>query len=119
MYRSRPAIMRFEYDEKKSRTNLLKHAVDFDTAILAFDDPYSLTLHDAHHSEDEERYITLGEIAPGAILFVVHTWFEDDNHEDVIRLISARAATSKERHAYEKAHKKPAETDRSRRRKKR
>ena len=111
--------MRFEYDEKKSRTNLLKHSVDFETAMLVFDDPYSLTQHDAHHSEYEERYITLGEIAPGAILFVAHTWFEDDSNENVIRLISARAATSNERQAYEKAHKRSAEADRSHRRKKR
>lgn len=111
--------MRFEYDARKSRTNLLKHDIDFETAMLVFDDPYALTLHDTHHSEYEERYITLGKISPDAVLFVVHTWFENDDNEDVIRLISARAASSKERQSYEKAHKKPTEADRSRHRKKR
>ena len=37
------------------------------------------------------------EIGPGAILFVVHTWFADKKGEEVIRSISARTATSKEK----------------------
>jgi uncharacterized DUF497 family protein len=103
--------MRFEFDEKKSRTNLAKHDVDFHTAMLVFDDPYALTLRDDAYDQ-EERFITLGEAGPGATLFVVHTSFEDQKNEEVIRLISARAATSREKQAYEQAHKRPAATDR-------
>ncbi len=55
-------------------------------------------------SDVEVRWITLGAIGPGAILLVVHTWFEKDG-EEVVRIISARAAESRERKAYEKAHK--------------
>jgi len=55
---------------------------------LAFDDPYALTLRD-ESSHDEELWITLGAVGPGAVLLVVHTWFDADG-EDVTRIISAR-----------------------------
>ncbi len=50
--------MRFEWDEAKNQQNLLKHRVRFETAALAFDDPYSLTQRDESTGE-EERWITL------------------------------------------------------------
>ena len=78
---------------------------------------YAVTIRDLAHDEEEDRYITLGEIGPGAVLFVVHTWFADRD-EEVIRLISARAATSKERRSYEEAHKKPETPNRRHRREK-
>ncbi len=85
--------MRFEYDAQKSRQNLAKHGIDFDTATIAFEDPWALTQRDEAHEAEEERLITLGEIAPGVVLFVVHTSFAAENGEEVIRPISARAAT--------------------------
>ena len=91
--------MRFEWDENKNRANLLKHDVRFETAVLAFDDPRALTRRD-EGCEEEERWITMGTIAEKAVLLVVHTWFEEANDE-VIRIISARAATSRERTIYE------------------
>ena len=94
--------MRFEWDEAKNGRNLLKHDVGFETAVLVFDDPYALTQRD-ESSEDEQRWITLGEIGPGAVLVVVHTWFERED-EEIIRIISARAAESHERRSYEEAH---------------
>lgn len=94
--------MRFEWDEAKNQRNLLKHRVRFETATLVFDDPYALTQRD-ESSEEEERWITLGAISERAILVVVHTWFEAEG-EDVTRIISARAAESRERKTYEEAH---------------
>jgi uncharacterized DUF497 family protein len=94
--------MRFEWDEDKNQRNLLKHDIRFETAVLVFDDPFALSQRD-ESSDDEERWITLGAIGPGAILLVVHTWFERSG-QDVVRIISARAATSHERKAYEEAH---------------
>jgi uncharacterized DUF497 family protein len=93
--------MRFEWDDVKNQRNLLKHDVRFETAILVFEDPYALTELDALF-EDEERWNTLGAIAPGVVLFVVHTWFEQDR-EEVVRVISARLAESHERRKYEEA----------------
>jgi uncharacterized DUF497 family protein len=93
--------MRFEWDENKNRRNLLKHDVRFETAALVFDDPRALTQTD-QFSEDEERWVTLGAIDAGVMLFVVHTWGERSG-EGVIRIISARTATPRERRKYEEA----------------
>lgn len=94
---------RFEWDESKNRENLRKHRIRFETAVLVFDDPYSITQHDAA-AEDEERWITVGAIGPGSILLVVHLAYERQN-EEIIRIISARAAERHERKAYEEAYK--------------
>jgi uncharacterized protein len=93
--------MRFEWDEAKNQRNLAKHKVRFETAVLVFDDAYSLTQRD-ETTDEEERWITLGSIGTSAMLFVVHTCFEHAG-EEVIRIISARAATRHERRAYEEA----------------
>ena len=94
--------MRFEWDESKNRRNVAKHGIDFETAAVVFDDPHALS--DLFQVvDDEERWQTIGQIGL-AVIFVVHTWWEDDG-EDVIRLISARRATAAEKKSYE-AHKK-------------
>jgi uncharacterized DUF497 family protein len=93
--------MRFEWDEAKNEQNLAKHNVRFEAAALAFDDADSLTQRDESTGE-EERWITLGSIESSTVLFVVHMCFEQ-NGEEVIRIISARAATRHERRAYEEA----------------
>jgi hypothetical protein len=95
------AAMRFEWDENKNRQNLLKHDVRFETAALVFDDPCALTQID-QLSEDEERWVTLGAVDRGVVLFVVHTWRERRG-EGVIRIISARPSTPRERRKYEEA----------------
>jgi uncharacterized DUF497 family protein len=105
--------MRFIWDENKSRQNLHKHEVRFETAVLVFDDLYAITQRDATF-EDEERWITAGAMGPGSILLVVHTFYEEQG-EEVIRVISARAAEFHERKAYEEAH-KTAEARRTRHR---
>jgi uncharacterized protein len=94
-----------EWDEQKNRQNLRKHDVRFETAMLVFDDPYALTQGDLTF-EHEERWITVGAIGPGSILLVVHTFYEKQG-EEIIRIISARAAESHERRAYEEAYKGP------------
>lgn len=108
--------LRFEFDKQKNEYNLARHGVDFATAALIFDAPYAMTIRDVLHDEDEERYNTVGEFSPGSILFVVHTLFADEKGEEVIRLISARAATSKERKPYEEAHKRTEAASRRHRR---
>jgi uncharacterized DUF497 family protein len=64
--------MRFEWDEEKNCQNLFKHKVRFETAALTFEDPCALTQRD-ESSDEEERWITIGTIGAGAVLFVVHT----------------------------------------------
>ncbi len=91
--------MAFEWDERKSLANLAKHGIDFHTASLAFADPFALTMRDELHNDEESRFIMLAAIDAGTILFVVFTV----RAEDVIRIISARAATRREREIYEEA----------------
>lgn len=91
--------MAFEWDEKKSQANLARHGIDFHTASLAFEDPFALTMRDELHSDQENRFIMLATIDTGAILFVVFTV----RAQEVIHLISARAATRRERVIYEEA----------------
>ncbi len=90
--------MRFEWDEAKSRRNLKKHKVSFETARLVFDDPYARSIQD-RVVDGEERWQTLGMIK-GLIVLVAHT-YRGEGEEEVIRIISARKATSAERRVYE------------------
>ena len=109
--------MRFEWDERKSRENLRKHDVRFETAVLVFDDPYAVTQRE-HTFDGEERWVTVGAIGAGSILLVVHM-VDEKHNEEVIRIISARAAESHERKAYEQAHKGAKARHSRRRREKR
>ena len=96
--------MRFVWDEKKSRTNKAKHRISFELATLVFDDPHAISLPDEF--ENEERWLTIGRVKEFAALLVVHT-LENEDNEEVIRIISARKATRRETKAYEDQHKKP------------
>jgi hypothetical protein len=51
----------FEWDPEKAASNEQKHGVSFDEAATAFGDPLSVTIPDPDHSEDEERFVLLGE----------------------------------------------------------
>jgi uncharacterized DUF497 family protein len=64
--------------------------------MSVFDDPLSLTGFDPQHSEDEDRYVTMGTSSIGRLLVVSHT-----DREDLVRIISAREATNRERKDYE------------------
>ncbi len=109
--------MRFEWSEEKNKSNLRKHGVGFDVAQLVFDDPFAITQRDIVHEDEEERFLTLGSIGQGAVLLVVHLSFEDPDSDLVTRIISARAASAREKRNYEEAHKKATKRDRRSRRK--
>ena len=87
----------FEWDDGKASENLTKHGVSFSEASTVFADPLSRTIVDPLHSETEERFIVVGESGLQHTLVVVHTY-----RGDVIRIISARKATSGERKDYER-----------------
>lgn len=80
--------MEFEWDTNKAANNLAKHSVSFHEASTVFGDP--------DHSDDEDRYITIGESADGRLLIISHT-----AREQRIRIISAREAKHQERRIYE------------------
>jgi uncharacterized DUF497 family protein len=91
--------MVFEWDARKSATNLRKHGVSFAEAGTVFGDELSITVPDPDHSEQEDRYITIGWSNLHRLLMVAHT----DRGEN-IRIISARELTKTERKEYEEAN---------------
>ncbi len=88
--------MEFEWDRDKARANLLKHGVSFDEAKTVFDDQLYIDFYDPDHSDEEERYILVGQSHQRRLLVVSYT-----ERDDRMRLISARNATNRERSAYE------------------
>ncbi|MBW1614366.1 MAG: BrnT family toxin [Deltaproteobacteria bacterium] len=91
--------MKFVWDPAKEKINIQKHKITFTESCYVFADQYSLTLFDEEHSENEDRWITLGQTPNGKILLVVHTFRKIDDME-VIRFISSRKATRKEAKEY-------------------
>jgi uncharacterized DUF497 family protein len=86
--------VKIEWDPAKAKANRRKHGIDFaDAATILFDDLAATVPDD---SAEDDRYVTIGSDALGRVLVVVFAWAEG-----VIRLISARKATKKERRQYE------------------
>ena len=88
----------FEWDEDKASVNKRKHGVTFEEASTVFADPLAVTIYDLMHSDEEDRYIILGESQRQRLLVVVFT-----DRDERIRIISARVATRGERKDYEKS----------------
>ncbi|MNL46196.1 hypothetical protein D3C87_1688830 [compost metagenome] len=89
--------LEFTWSEEKSRTNLKKHGISFDEASGVFLDERALLIRDLIHSVGEERFVLLGRSTKGAMLIVVHLYWED---QELIRIISARRATRAEHLQY-------------------
>ena len=88
--------LNFEWDDKKAKSNLIKHKISFEEACTAFGDELSITIEDPLHSDYENRLILIGKSIANKTLVVVH--LEQGN---LIRIISARKATKKEQKFYE------------------
>jgi uncharacterized DUF497 family protein len=86
--------VRFSWDARKAAANLRKHGVSFTEAATAFDDELGAYYPDALH---EDRFILIGYSQRQRLLYVVHA----QARQDVIRIISARRATSHEKAHYE------------------
>jgi uncharacterized DUF497 family protein len=90
----------FEWDPAKAKQNLQKHRVSFARASEVFLDPLMISVTDEAHSEEEERWATLGRDKNSVVLVVIHTFHEIDADNCNIRLISARKATRREAKQY-------------------
>ncbi len=88
--------IKFEWNPRKARRNLRKHGIGFDEASTVFADTLSISIPDPSHSEDEERWVTMGLSNRRRLLVVVHT-----EEGEMIRIISARTADRLERRKYE------------------
>jgi len=91
-------MISFDWSPAKARANLSKHGVSFEEAQSAFYDEYARQFFDEAHSEEEERFILLGMSNRLRLLIICHCERSGGN---VIRIISARKATAKEKTFYE------------------
>lgn len=88
--------MKYEWDLVKASANLSKHGVSFDEARTVFDDPLYIDFYDPDHSDEEHRYIIIGQSQQGRKLMVSYT-----ERDDTVRIISSREVTKAERKEYE------------------
>ena len=90
--------MKFEWDSSKSSANVKKHGVSFAEAQTVFYDDFAVQFFDQEHSSSEDRLLLLGMSSEARLLLICHC--ERDAGE-VVRLISARKATKRERAFYQ------------------
>ena len=83
----------FEYDERKSQRNLIKHGIDFVEAQALWNDPYLVEI--TARTIDEERFLVIGKIQKKHWSAVITP--RDGN----IRIISVRRSRIEEVAIYE------------------
>jgi hypothetical protein len=88
---------RFEWDDNKARSNIIDHGVSFDEASTVFEDSLARIFDDEQHSKEERREIIIGHSVNNRMLLVCFT----ERPEEIIRIISARLPTPRERKDYE------------------
>jgi uncharacterized protein len=89
---------RYTWDENKAASNIVDHqGVTFDEASTVFDSSLARIFDDEIHSFDERREIIIGPSINGRLLLVSFT----EHPNEIIRIISARFPTKKERKKYE------------------
>jgi uncharacterized protein len=94
----------FEWDDIKAKSNERKHGIPFEYAVHVFEDPFAIVEQDRIEGA-EYRWQTLGLVAGVVLLLVAHT-FRDDDQDGIIRIISARRATRRERIRYDEGRQK-------------
>lgn len=94
----------FEWDDDKADRNRRKHGITFADAMQVFNDPFAIAGHD-HIENGERRWQIVGMIETVMVVLVAYT-IEETGQDEVIRLISARRATRKERTHYEQNRQK-------------
>lgn len=90
--------MKFEWDEEKNRTNHAKHGVWFEEAQTVWADASAAEYFDPEHSDQEDRFIRVGRSTGLRLLLVV---FCERREDQVVRIVSARKTTTKEREDHE------------------
>jgi len=92
----------FSWSTQKALINFEKHRISFEEAATVFADSDALDWEDLIHSQQERRFKRLGQSIQGHLLLVVYTVRRLKNGKETVRIISARAASRKERKAYAK-----------------
>jgi uncharacterized DUF497 family protein len=91
--------MEFEWDQAKNLANYAKHEISFELASKVFDDPLAAYIFD-RVVDGEERWHAVGQVLNLPLIVVVYT-YRDRGGREIIRIISARQASSHERRRYE------------------
>jgi len=91
----------FEWDPIKAKKNLRKHGIGFERASTVFSDPRALSEFDDEHTDDEDRWVTLGLDRNGVLLVVCHIYQAEGDMSARVRIFSARKATKQETKQYE------------------
>jgi uncharacterized DUF497 family protein len=89
--------VQFQWERRKAASNLRKHGVRLTEASTVFRDPLAVIFDDEAHSVQEAREIIVGHSANDRLLVVCFT----EREENLVRIISACLATSREREDYE------------------
>ena len=97
--------MLFAWNESKNRTNRNKHGISFEMASLVFADPWEISEVD-RTVDGELRWQTVGLIEGISVVTVTHT--REGHGDEIIRIITARKATPRERRNYEERRSKAA-----------
>jgi uncharacterized DUF497 family protein len=90
----------FEWDFNKAQSNIIKHRITFENASSVFKDTNAISIFDEEHSQNEDRWITIGLDLQTRTLVVVHTFITINKNNCNIRIISARKATKNEKDIY-------------------
>jgi uncharacterized DUF497 family protein len=89
-------MFKFDWDKQKAIVNYQKHGVSFPESATVFDDPFAVTRYDPLHSQEEDRFVTIGYSDRYRLLVVIHT-----ERGYNTRIISSRPATNQEKKYYD------------------
>ena len=92
------AVEGFDWDDGNSDKNWRRHGVSNAECEEPFLNQPLLLAEDVGHSQGERRYYALGQTNAGRLRFIAFTI-----RQDMIRIISARDMSRKEREIYAKA----------------
>ena len=92
--------MLFIWDPGKASSNLKKHGIAFELASSVLSDPFHLSILE-RKTKTEQRWVTVGRSADLSTLVVIHLYLEESAENEIVRIISARRATKKEKRQYE------------------
>jgi uncharacterized DUF497 family protein len=91
-------MIKFDWDGSKAKENIRKHGISFEEAKSVFYDEFAIQFYDDESSQlEEDRFLLLGQSIGSRILLVCHC---ERGEGEIIRIISARPATKKERKHY-------------------
>ena len=90
-------MVEFEWDSIKSKSNQKKHGISFEEAKTVFDDDFAVQFYDEENSAQEDRFLMLGFSSKSNLLMICHC---ERSSGELVRIISARKATKRERKFY-------------------